>query len=145
MGISCSKQEADLQESPSLTAFAQALTLGEEVARLYAEAITLLRGLENSPMDAAALVGLDAAGLHQLNEVLPYLWTIFCLISADASTKQIGQRFRVIKTGGLSLGLRRTVWGVLTSPEVLKVPFCDADRLRVWKHLLSLTLCQQRL
>jgi hypothetical protein len=52
-----------------LAAVAQAPTLGTEVAHAYAEAITLLRGLESSPVDAAALVGLDAAALHHLNEV----------------------------------------------------------------------------
>ena len=48
----------------------QATTLGAEVARAYAEAITLLRGLESSPVDPTTLVGLDAAALHRLNEVL---------------------------------------------------------------------------
>ena len=47
----------------------QALALGHEVAQVYAEAITLLRRLENSPIDPAALVGLDAAGLYSLSKV----------------------------------------------------------------------------
>ena len=56
-------------QADRLTAFVQALTLGREVACAYAEAITLLRGLESSPVDAAALVGLDAAALHRLDQV----------------------------------------------------------------------------
>ena len=48
---------------------AQALTLGREVAEVYAEAITLLCGLDDGPMDPAALIGLDAAGLYRLSKV----------------------------------------------------------------------------
>ena len=47
----------------------QALILGREVAEVYAEAITLLRRLEASPVDAEKLVGLDPAGLYQLSKV----------------------------------------------------------------------------
>ena len=47
----------------------QALTLGREVAEVYAQAITLLRRLESTPVDATTLVGLDAAGLYQLSKV----------------------------------------------------------------------------
>ena len=61
--------EGGARQAHELTAFAQALTLGAEVACAYAEAITLLRSLESSPVDAAALVGLDAAALYRLNQV----------------------------------------------------------------------------
>lgn len=47
----------------------QALSLGREVAEVYAEAITLLRRLDSSPVDPATLVGLDAAGLYRLSKV----------------------------------------------------------------------------
>ncbi len=47
----------------------QALTLGREVAEVYAQAVTLLRGLGDTPVDPATLIGLDAAGLYQLNKV----------------------------------------------------------------------------
>ena len=47
----------------------QALTLGREVADVYAQAITLLRRLESCPVEPAKLMGLDAAGLYQLSKV----------------------------------------------------------------------------
>ena len=52
----------------------QALTLGREVAEAYADAITLLCGLEEGPMDPAALIGLDAAGLYRLSKVNTSCW-----------------------------------------------------------------------
>ena len=58
-----------MEQRKILLAVAQALTLGREVAEVYAEAVTLLRRLEDSPINPAALIGLDAAGLYQLSKV----------------------------------------------------------------------------
>ena len=46
----------------------QNMTLGMEAARHYAAAITLLRGLDDSPIDPATLAGADVATLMELNE-----------------------------------------------------------------------------
>ena len=39
-----------------------------EAARHYAAAITLLRGLDDTPIDAATLAGADVPTLVELNE-----------------------------------------------------------------------------
>ena len=47
----------------------QTLTLGREMAEVYAKAITLLRNVERSPVDPTTLEGLDAEQLYLLSSV----------------------------------------------------------------------------
>ena len=45
------------------------MTLGPEVARHFADALTLLHHLESNPVDPATIVGADLAALVRLQEV----------------------------------------------------------------------------
>ncbi len=49
----------------------QEMTLSMEVARHFAEALTLLRRQESSPVDPATLAGADVVTVMQMNEARP--------------------------------------------------------------------------
>lgn len=61
-------QDAGLKR---LQVSAQDMTLGPEVARHFADALTLLYRREGNPVDAATIVGTDLVGLVRLQEVRP--------------------------------------------------------------------------
>ena len=90
----------------------QEMTLSMDVARHFAEALTLLRRQESNPVDPATLAGSDVQTVMHLNDVRPRVLNALLYtqrVRASAFGQHVDAIAVISRSGGPSLGDRRPV------------------------------------